>query len=229
MATAVVTGASRGIGEAIALRLITLGYEVIAISRSKTEFTDPSYTHISCDLSDEKAVTKLLAQLSPNKSISLLCNVAGFGVFEPHEQISPATITKMVALNLNAPMILSQALLPSLKQNEGIIFNITSIEALRSSKFSALYSATKSGLRAFSLALFEEVRKSGVNVISVNPDITDTSFFDTLHFGPSDAFDAKLLADDIADAIQNILQMRKGVAITELTIRSQKFGITKKR
>ena len=135
----------------------------------------------------------------------------------------------MVTLNLTAPMILSNGLLRTLKFNEGVIFNITSVEALRHSKFSALYTATKAGLRAFSLSLFEEVRKSGVNVVSINPDMTDTAFFDELRFETSQEFDKRLEAADIADTVQNILQMRSGVAITDITIRAQRFAIVKKK
>ena len=109
-----------------------------------------------------------------------------------------------------------------------MIINITSIEATKSSKFSALYSASKSGLRAFSLALFEEVRKSGVNVVSINPDMTDTHFFDELNFTTHDSLDKHLLAEDIAEIIENLLNHRVGVAINEITVRAQRFGITKK-
>lgn len=231
MATAVVTGASRGIGKVLSQRLLELGYNVIGISRTieENKIDHPNFKALNCDLSDEKMITSVLTLLVGDPSISILCNVAGFGVFEPHEEIETSLISKMVTLNLTAPMILSNGLLRTLKFNEGILFNITSIEALRHSKFSAIYTATKTGLRAFSLSLFEEVRKSGVNVVSINPDMTDTSFFDELRFETSQEFDKRLEAEDIADAMQNILQMRKGVAITELTIRSQKFGITKKR
>ncbi len=231
MATAVVTGASRGIGYAISQRLLDLGYDVIGISRTIDEapLKHPNFRALACDLSDEKMTVSILTLLQADPSISVLCNVAGFGVFEPHEEIDTQTIFKMISLNLTAPITLSNALLRTLKFNEGIIFNITSIEATRHSKFSALYSATKAGLRAFSLSLFEEVRKSGVNVVSINPDMTATSFFDALRFETSQELDKRLQADDIADAVENILQMRHGVAITELTIRSQKFGIEKKK
>ncbi len=230
MATAIVTGASRGIGHAISLRLLELGYEVIGISRNidKETIEHPRFNAISCDLSDQTELNTLITVLQTDPSVSILCNVAGFGVFEPHEEIGVNTISKMVSLNLSAPMILSNALLRVLKYNEGIIFNITSIEALRSSKFSAIYTATKTGLRAFSQTLFEEVRKSGVNVVSINPDMTDTSFFDSLKFTPAEEFDKRLEAQDIADAVQNILEMRNGVCVTDVTIRSQRFGIVKK-
>ena len=94
---------------------------------------------------------------------------------------------------------------------------------------SALYRATRTGLRAFGQSLFEEVRKDGVNVLTINPYMTDTAFFDDLHFGVSDKEDEKLLASDIADIVEEVLKMRPGSAVTEVTVRAQKFGITKKK
>ena len=223
MATAVVSGASSGIGKAIATRLESMGYKVIGIARNECDVKS-----IECDFTDQKSVKKTLEFLKKDKSISVLVNAAGFGVFRPHEEISFKTISDMVDVNLKVPMQLSSELLRNLKQNEGVIINITSIEALKSSKYAALYSATKTGLKAFSSALFEEVRASGVNVININPDLTQTNFFENLHFQPSSSFDKTLLADDIADVVENSLNTRSGVAITDVTIRPQKFGILKK-
>jgi hypothetical protein len=231
MAIAVVTGASSGIGKAISIRLLELGYDVMGISREidTDPIQHPNFSTLPCDLSDEFELNSIIPVLQTDPSVSILCNVAGFGVFEPHEEIDTDTISKMVALNLTAPMILSNALLRVLKFNQGVIFNITSIEALRSSKFSAIYTATKTGLRAFSQSLFEEVRKSGVNVVSINPDMTDTAFFDSLRFNPSEEFDKRLEAEDIADVVQNVLEMRNGACITDITIRPQRFAVVKKR
>ena len=228
--TAIVTGASSGIGKAIAQRLLHLGYHVIGISRSITDrhIDHASFTSLQCDLSSANEIISKCQGMNKESDIVLLINAAGFGQFEPHEELRPSTIEQMVNVNLTAPMLLSNLLLRTLKANQGTIINITSIEALRSSRFSALYSATKSGLRAFGQSLFEEVRKSGVNVVTINPDMTDTAFFDDLRFGVHANKDAKLLAEDMADAVAQILNMRSGVAVTEITIRPQRFGLSKK-
>lgn len=229
MATAIVTGTSSGIGEAIAIMLLEEGYRVIGISRRKGNIDHTAFEHLLCDLSSESAIEAIASQLQEIQEIVLLVNAAGFGRFEPHEELSPKTITEMIALNLTAPLLLTNLLLRSLKATQGTIVNITSIEATRSSKFSALYSATKAGLRAFGHSLFEEVRSSGVGVVTINPDMTDTAFFDPLRFGVGENRDTKLLASDIAQAVHNLLAMREGLSVTELTIRPQRFGITKKR
>ncbi len=227
MKTAIVTGTSSGIGKAIAARLLHLGYRVIGISRRATSIEHEAFSQITCNLASTKETTALGEQLKSEKGAYILVNAAGFGKFEPHEELSPKTIEAMIHVNLTAPILLSNLLLRTLKQNGGFLINITSIEATRSSKFSALYSSTKAGLRAFGHALFEEVRKSDLAVVTINPDMTDTAFFDDLNFGVSNASHSRLESSDIADAVEQIISMRHGVAVTELTVRSQRFGITK--
>ncbi|MDD5052035.1 MAG: SDR family NAD(P)-dependent oxidoreductase [Sulfuricurvum sp.] len=229
MATAIVSGSSSGIGEAITLMLLNNGYHVVGISRTKGAIEHKNFKHIACDLSNEKAIEAIKTQLLSITDIKLLINSAGFGRFEPHEELAPELITRMIALNMSAPILLTNMLLRSIKASSGTIINITSIEATRSSKFSALYSATKAGLRAFGQSLFEEVRNSGIGVVTINPDMTDTPFFDQLRFGVGESDDTKLFASDIAEAIHNLLTMRDGLSITELTIRPKRFAITKKR
>jgi short-subunit dehydrogenase len=229
MATAIVTGASSGIGKAIAQMLLDEGYNVIGISRSHGPIDHERFSHLGCDLSDSSAITAISPKLLATEDLVLLINAAGFGRFEPHEELNTQVISDMIALNLTAPITLANLLLRSLKKMNGTIINITSIEATRHSKFSALYSATKAGLRAFGLTLFEETRNSGVKVVTINPDMTETPFFDGFRFGVGKEDDTKLLTSDIAQAVQYLLDTREGICVSEMTIRSQRFGITKKQ
>jgi short-subunit dehydrogenase len=230
MKTAVVTGASSGIGKEITKRLLSLGFEVIGISRTikDDDFGSENFKALKADLSDEKS-TLLTCEKLKTLNIYILINCAGFGRFEPHEELSPKTITTMTFLNLTAPLLLTNTLLRTLKQNGGYLININSIEALRASKFAALYSATKAGLKAFGDALFEETRKTKLSITNINPDMTQSGFYDELRFETSNKEDEKLLSSDIADAIVHILQMRKGAVVSEYTIRSLNFGISKKK
>jgi short-subunit dehydrogenase len=228
--TAVVTGASSGMGREISLRLLSLGYRVIGISRSvkKENFESENFTALQADLSDE--VSTLLACGSLKKeNIHMLINCAGFGKFEPHEELDTRVICGMTFLNLTAPMLLTNALLRQLKQNSGYLININSIEAMRASKFAGVYSATKAGLKAFSDSLFEETRKSALSISNINPDMTESNFYDNLRFETSAKDAEKLFVSDIADAVEHILSMRKGAVVTDYTIRSLNFGIAKKQ
>ena len=230
MKTAVVTGASSGIGKAISVRLLALGFEVIGISRSiQTEdFNNVNFTALQADLSSEDSTLKL-CEILKRTSVHILVNCAGFGRFEPHEELSPQTIIQMTFLNLTSPMLLTNALLRSLKSNDGYLININSIEAIRPSKFAGVYSATKAGLKAFSDSLFEETRKSGLSITNINPDMTESSFYDALRFETSTKENEKLLGSDIADAVEHILKMRKAAVVSDYTIRSLNFGIAKKK
>jgi len=226
----VVTGASSGIGKEITKRLLLLDYKVIGISRSvkKEDFESKNFTPIQANLADE-ASTLLTCKKISDENIYMLINCAGFGRFEPHEELSAKTVTDMVFLNLTAPMLLTNALLRNLKKNSGYLININSIEALRASKFAGVYSATKAGLRAFGDSLFEETRKSSLSITNINPDMTQSNFYKELRFETSQQEDEKLLASDIADAVEHIISMRKGAVVSEYTIRSLNFGISKKK
>lgn len=229
MKKAVVTGASSGIGKEISKRLLKLGFSVFGVSRSVENemFEDENFQALNANLSDEKETLKLCEKLK-KEDVHILINAAGFGKFEPHEELSFKTITEMTFLNLTAPMLLSNATLRSLKKSDGYLININSIEAIRASKFAGVYSATKAGLKAFGDSLFEETRKSGLSITNINPDMTESNFYDELRFETSKKEDEKLLASDIADAVEHILTMRKGAVVSEYTIRSLKFGIAKK-
>ena len=208
---AVVTGYSSGIGKAVCEILEQNDYKIIRL-KSRLEDT------ISLEIE--------IKELLKKSQIDVLINCAGVGKFEPHEEISIGKIKELIDINLTAPIILSNLLLRSLKNSQGHIINITSIEATKHSKFSALYTATKSGLRDFGLCLFEEVRKAGVKVTSINPDITKTEFFDKLQFEPSSKEDTYLVPEQIAKSVLDILNIN--AVITDITIRPQKFEIKRK-
>ncbi len=206
----VITGSSSGIGKAIATHLYNLGYEIIPL-KSRLENSKKLKQEVK----------------SIQGEIDFLINAAGIGVFEPMQTISIEKIEKLIAINLTAPIILSKLLLPKLKKTEGVIINITSIEALRASKYSALYSASKAGLYHFGKCLFEEVRKDGIKVVTINPDLTNTPFFEknNLQFKPKQGAEFSINPNEIAKLVEVILNSQ--AAITDITLRPQKVGIEK--
>ncbi|OPX27818.1 MAG: short-chain dehydrogenase [Campylobacteraceae bacterium 4484_166] len=212
MKNAIITGYSSGIGKSIKDSLEKKGYNIIKLSSN---------------FKDTQAVEKECKDILNSFDIDILINCAGIGCFEPLEEISVQNIKNMININLTAPIILSAICLRSLKKTKGHIINICSIEATRNSKFSAVYTATKSGLRNFSLSLFEECRKSGVKVTSINPDMTDTNFFNNLKFEPTSNKDEYIDVTTISDMVIDIINCKS--TITDVTIRPQKFAINKKR
>jgi len=218
MKVALVTGSSSGIGRAICKELKQNDYTIYDISRNSAK--------IVCDLQNTKSLHVKIKELLKTTDIDLLINCAGVGVFAPHEEISLNKIEELIDVNLKAPILLTNLCLRSLKKTKGHIINISSVEATKHSKFSALYTATKSGLRDFSLCLFEELRRSGVRVTNINPDMTKTAFFDELSFAPSDKEDTYLKPKDIAKTVLHIIQ--SPYITTDITLRPQRLEIVKK-
>lgn len=219
MKNVLMSGANGGIGKEIKKVLEADGYRVFNIGRDKN-------ADIVCDLNELKTMESKVKNWLRENSVHVLVNCAGVGIFEPHECLNIEQIQNLINVNLTAPIFLTNLCLRSLQKTKGHIINITSIEATKHSKYSALYTATKSGLRDFSLSLFEEVRKNGIKVTSINPGITKTAFFDKLKFEPSSDEDTYLDPKEIASAIKDILHV-KGV-VTDYTICPQKAGVTRK-
>jgi len=237
MKTAIVTGASSGIGQAISSMLIEEGYEVYGFARNyrKESFlssslnSSPSFHAITCDLMNINELTNTIQALKKNVSIHLLVNNAGVGFFSPHEELNTAKIHAMVTTNLEVPMILTQLLLRDLKQNNGTIINISSITAKKSNTYGCAYGATKAGLSSFSRSLFDEVRKHGVKVVTIHPDMTQSDFYRNANFCEGDTIDSYLLPSEVALACQSILNARDGLVITDLTLQPQIHKLTKIR
>ena len=226
---AIVTGASSGIGLACAYKLLDMGYKVIGISRdfSKCNCDHHNFVHISCDLTKKEQLTALQDKIDP-KNTYILINAAGVGHFAPHEELRIDQIEEMITLNLTAPLLLTKLFLRPLKENSGYIFNISSISAQQPAIFGAVYGASKAGLQHFGLSLFKEARKSGLKVINIAPDITNTHFFDTLNFKPSEDPQSFIEPEDIADIIAHTLQMRPSTVVTNITLEPQKFKLDKR-
>ena len=232
MKNCIVTGASSGIGRECALMLLKNRFRVFGISRdfSKCDIEHQGFIPCPCDLTDTKALRDVIAGIRKQtmQSLDLLLNCAGAGYFAPHEELKPGAICDMVALNLQAPILLTSLLLRDIKKSRGFIINIASITAQHIAPRGCAYGATKAGLLHFSRSLFEETRRAGVKVACLMPDLTRTPFFDNLDFGPDDNVQAFIEPQCIARAVEEIITQRPGTVITELVIRPQKLIIKKK-
>lgn len=229
MKKALVTGATSGIGLAITRKLLELGYFVYGVGRdfSKVDFKE-NFEPVECDLLKYQNIEKMVRELKGKSDVDLLVNSAGIGYFGPHEEINPTKLHKMITLNLEAPLVLTQLLLRNLKKNSGTVINIASITAKKSSVFGCAYSATKAGLGHFSESLFDEVRKTGVKVVCIYPDITKTPFYDNLDFKEGEDPLSYILPECVAQGVETIISQREGTVITQLVLQPQKHQIKRK-
>ncbi|EMY68061.1 SDR family oxidoreductase [Leptospira vanthielii] len=176
---ALVTGASRGIGLSISQMLVSLGYKVYGISRNpeNCNYKNELFHLIACDLSNAKHLDQLLDRIPEKKEISLLIHNAGVAYFSPVEELSSEKIRELVNLHITAPMLLTSQLTRILKQNQGRIVFIGSVAGKEISPWGNVYASLKAGIHHFARELFAELRKFGVKVHLIIPDITKTDFY----------------------------------------------------
>lgn len=243
MQTALVTGASSGIGLAISEFLAGRGIRVYGLARRFQNSCDSiedicdnfrkqdsnMFIKVKCDISNVNELVECIKKITRKQKINILVNCAGIGVFGPHEQLNPYIIDEMVSVNLTAPLIITNLLLRQLKESQGIVINISSTAAKKISTHGCAYAATKAGLSHFSDSLFHEVRKTGVKVVTICPDITKTEFYKNADFKEFDDEYCFLLAEDIVKAVDFILSCREGIVARELTLMPQKFRIDRKK
>jgi len=230
MKSAIVTGASSGIGLEISRVLLNNNYKVFGFGRdfNKNRIEHPNFCPVHCDLTDISDLCGSVKEISSKEEIYILANNAGAGYFGPHEELNQQKIHNMVVTNLEVPMLLTQLLLRDLKKNSGFIFNISSITAKKSNTHGCAYGATKAGLSSFSHSLFDEVRKYGVKVVTIHPDMTKTDFYRNADFSEGDMSDTYIKPQEVADAVDFILKQREGMVISDITLQPQRHQIKRK-
>jgi short-subunit dehydrogenase len=161
-----VTGASSGIGRAIAKQLLQQGHHVIGVSRNIQQFTHPldNFSTVQLDLSQLKQLPAALRELAKNyPDIDAVIFSAGIGQFGSLEEFSYPQIETLMTVNFTSQVFLTRALLPQLKRKQRVdLIYIGSEAALKGSRKGAMYCASKFALRGFTQALREECSKSGV-------------------------------------------------------------------
>ncbi len=223
------TGASSGIGLATAKLLLDCGYTVYGIGRSfNEEIAHNSFHKIEFDLCNVESLPKLISELSAKVRFDVLINNAGVGYYGTHETLSPTQIHEMVAVNLEAPLILTNLLLKDFKTHGGTIINISSVTAHKINTHGCAYGATKAALSSFGSSLFEEARKTGVKVVNIHPDMTDTKLYRNADFECDEDKLAYLEPIEVAKAIKDVLELPEHMLVSDLTLRPQKHKIKKK-
>jgi NADP-dependent 3-hydroxy acid dehydrogenase YdfG len=208
--TALVTGASRGIGRRIAERLAEAGARVHGLGRSEAELralaAETGGNAWIVDLTDEVAVWDALDRMVEllDGPPDVIVNAAGvFGV-APLAEETLASFDLEVALNLRAPFMVIRALLPAmLERGSGTILNVGSVAGRRAFPGNGAYSASKFGMRGLHEVLLEELRGTGVRATLLEPAATDTSIWDPLDPDTNPGLPSRaemLTPDDVAEA-----------------------------
>jgi 3-oxoacyl-[acyl-carrier protein] reductase len=217
--TAVITGASRGIGRATARRLAA-EWEIVAVARSakdleslRREIEDAGgdCSALELDVTDAAAVQRALSDIDAE----VLVNNAGLGIMKPMLELGIDEWRSMVALNLDAVFYVTRALLPGMvKRGRGHVVNIGSLAGRGAFVGGSCYAATKHAMVGFSESLMMEVRDSGVRVSLVMPGSVDTAF-------SSSTGDAswKLGAADVAEAVAYTLAQPDGALVSRVELR----------
>ncbi|MBR6518097.1 MAG: SDR family oxidoreductase [Oscillospiraceae bacterium] len=177
MKTALVTGASKGIGRQIALTLAQNGYTVIGTYNSTLrEEAENGIIYKKCNVADYAEVADLFAYIKDNyKTLDAVVNCAGVSWVGLLQDMTEEEIAKLVSTNLSGTIfICQQAASVMVKQHSGSMVNISSIWGNNGASCEAVYSATKGGINAFTKALAQELAPSGIRVNAVCPGVIKT-------------------------------------------------------
>lgn len=204
--TAVVTGASRGIGLEVAERLEAAGARVVRVSRSLEHQASGNRIAIRCDLTREAEVQQLARQvLESFGAPAVLVSNAGTFLLKPFERTTSAEFAGQLDSNLQGPFHVTRAFLPAMRDaGGGRLITIGSIADHRAFPGNAAYSAAKYGLRGLHEVLREEYRGSGVLCTLISPGPTDTAAWDPYdpdHRADLPVRSAMLSPGDVADAV----------------------------
>ena len=224
--TALVTGAGRGIGRAIAISLAKSGCHVNLTARSVLQLAEvqqelrdigDSAVAIQADLTRDEDLQNLVESCG---AVDILINNAGWGKRAPVVKGNIDDWDRMLRVNLRAPMILAKRLLPKMiAKGEGAVINIGSVSGKTGEANGAAYAASKFGLIGFTQSLYEEVREHGIKVAVILPGYVDTPLIP-----PNRQLDrSKMIqADDIAQAVHYVLTSPATCCPVEITVRPQR-------
>lgn len=225
---ALITGAGRGIGRAIALALAKEGVQVALMGRTEKSLQETAAqitkmgiktAFATADVAEmsqvNEAVAKLTAELGP---INILVNNAGIGKFGTFMELDPAEWEQIIRVNLLGVYYTTRAVLPAMiEAQSGDIINIGSTSGLRAGAGSSAYSASKFALQGLTEALMYEVRKHNIRVTALNPSTVATDL--ALELNLTDGDPARVMqAEDLAELLISQLKLNRRVFVKSSAI-----------
>ena len=227
---ALVTGAGRGIGKAIALALAHQETDLVVTSRTQSELDAVAKEierlgrkalTVRADISKESDVNNLLTQtIETFGTVDILVNNAGIGSFSKVVDMPTKAFDDMWTVNIRGAFLCSRAVVPYMfKQQSGDIINIASLAGRNSFIGGAGYCATKWALIGFARCLMLEVREHNIRVVTLCPGSVDTGFGDSEKSGSPKSSGNIPKAKDIAQVVVDTLLMPRNVMVSEIDIR----------
>jgi 3-oxoacyl-[acyl-carrier protein] reductase len=227
--TAIVTGASRGIGRQVALRLAREGIAVTAVARSEALLAalarsalppgSAEITAHACDVRDEAAVVRVVAaHVARVGRLDVLVNNAGVGVFKPLEDTSYAEFSSTIEVNAGGTFLFTKAALPHMKrQGDGDIINVASVVAVKGYANQCAYGASKHAVLGLTKALAVEAQPHGVRVRSICPGGVDTELLAAAR--PDLDRSGLIRPEDIAELVVFLLRMADTAVVDNINVR----------
>lgn len=221
--TAVVSGASRGIGLAVAEELQAAGAHVVRLARSLSDAEAERRTDLRCDVTDAAAVEAAARRvLEARGAPDVLVNAAGAFLVAPLVETAPDAFRAQLAGNLVAPFLVTRAFLPAMRERgRGLIVTLGSVADHQAFVGNAAYGAAKWGLRGLHEVLVKELRGSGVRATLISPGPVDTAIWDAIDPDTKPGFTKRaqmLRPEDVAEAVLFVATRRRGVDVPELRI-----------
>jgi NAD(P)-dependent dehydrogenase (short-subunit alcohol dehydrogenase family) len=221
--SAIVTGGTRGIGRAIARKLLEAGAGVVICGRRQQDVDQavaelgPNSAGQACDVSSSVEVARLFRfALGTWNRLDILVNNAGIGLFQPVDQISPEDWRRLLDTNLSGAFYCTREAVPVMRrQGGGYIFNIGSLAGKNPMAGGAAYNASKFGLLGFSEACMLDLRYDNIRVSCIMPGSVATDFS-----GPGrGSEDWKIGADEIAQTLLNLLALPARTLASRVEVR----------
>ena len=227
---AVVTGASSGIGRALALGLAAQGARLCLIGRkleslrAVVDATGSTGTHLcyQADLALDHEVDALVASLQRDvQSVDILVHAAGAIWLAPFESATAEQLDEQYKVNVRAPYVLTQGLLPSLISRQGQVLFVNSSAALSAKAHAGQYAASKHALKAVVDSLREEVNPAGVRVLSLFLGRTASPMQAAVHAMEGKAYLPELLMQpqDVAAMALHALALPRSIEVTDISMR----------
>ncbi len=218
-----VTGASRGIGHAVAEQLHAAGAHVVRLARSLVDRTTDGWTDLRCDVTDPAAVERAVGRVLAEPGLpDIVVNNAGIFFIKPVEETTPADFSRTIAVNLTASFLVTRALVPHLvRRGAGHFITIGSISDHVAFTGSTAYAASKFGLRGMHEVLRAELARTGVRTTLVSPGPVDTPIWDPVDPDARPGFtkrSAMLRPEDVAEAVLFAVTRASRVDVTEIRL-----------